>query len=256
MTPRILIVDDEESIRFTFDAFLSDEGYRVHVAASRQEATALLEDQRFDAIFLDILLGRESGMEILQVSRKLNPNCPVIMVTGAPEVSTAAEAVRLGAFDYITKPVHQDELLRLAKIAVDHKRALDLQETCQQRMTAVYQSIPEGILIFDREFRLVDVNQAAFRLLACDGGLIGLGLEDTRLVECCQAIGQLRDLIKARCEGEIFQLNTTNGRGEPLALDVTMAPLTNQALEENGVVLVLRDVSRPVRQVTLAEQEG
>ena len=74
---------------------------------------------RYDAVFLDILLGRDSGMRVLQACREQQPNTPVVMVTGAPDIKTAAEAVRLGAFDYITKPVHQDELLRQAKLAVE-----------------------------------------------------------------------------------------------------------------------------------------
>ena len=138
---RILVVDDEESIRFTFEAFLGDEGYRVDTAASLTEAMELAGQNDYDAIFLDILLGRESGMKALQFMRERNPNCAVVMVTGAPEIATAAEAVRLGAFDYATKPIHQDDLLRIARQALDHKALLDQQETYRLRMAAVFDSI-------------------------------------------------------------------------------------------------------------------
>ena len=116
MSSRILVVDDEESIRFTFNAFLSDAGYSVELAESLEEALERIELEAFDAIFLDILLGRDSGIKVLQASREIHPNVPVIMATGAPEISTAAEAVRLGAFDYITKPIHQEVLLRHAHL--------------------------------------------------------------------------------------------------------------------------------------------
>ena len=89
MSSRILVVDDEESIRFTFNAFLSDAGYSVELAESLEEALERIELEAFDAFFLDILLGRDSGIKVLQASREIHPNVPVIMATGAPEISTA-----------------------------------------------------------------------------------------------------------------------------------------------------------------------
>ena len=151
MSFKILVVDDEESLRFTFHAFLSDEGYSVDTAQNLDEALKHVAQNTYDAVFLDILLGRESGMKVLQACRESQPNTPVIMVTGAPEIQTAAEAVRLGAFDYITKPLHQDELIRQAKLAVEHKVLVDQQEMYQLRMAAVFQSVFEGIMIFDEE---------------------------------------------------------------------------------------------------------
>lgn len=246
---KILVVDDEESIRFTFDAFLSDEGYAVDTAENIEEALVKVGACSYDAVFLDILLGRDSGMKVLQVCREKQPNTPVVMVTGAPDIKTASEAVRLGAFDYITKPVHQDELLRQAKLAVDHKVLVDLQEAYQLRMAAMFESIHEGILIFDEEMKLLEINGAAAKILHCDANLIGLRPEE--LSGYCPPLKQLQETIEQRCEGEIFRLETTNGEGQPLVLGLTMAPLTGQAGRERGTVLVLRDETLPARQVEI-----
>ena len=247
MNYKVLVVDDEESIRFTFNAFLNDEGYTVDTAENLDEALEKVVASSYDAVFLDILLGRDSGMKVLQVCRENQPNTPVIMVTGAPEVKTAAEAVRLGAFDYITKPVHQDEILRQAKLAVDHKALVDQQETYQLRMSAMFQSIREGIMIFDEEMKLIEINDAAARILCCDANLIGLSPEE--LSGCCPPLKLLWETIEQRCEGELFRLETTNGVGQPLVLGLTMAPLTGHGERELGTVLVLRDETLPVRQV-------
>lgn len=247
MDYKILVIDDEESIRFTFNAFLIDDGYTVDVAETLDEALVKVVANPYDAVFLDILLGRDSGMKVLQVCREKQPNTPVIMVTGAPDIKTAAEAVRLGAFDYITKPVHQDELLRQAKLAVDHKVLVDLQEAYQLRMAAMFQSVHEGILIFDGEMKLIEINNAAAKILCCDASLIGLNPE--QLSECCPPLKQLQEAIEQRCEGEIFRLETMNGEGQPLLLGLTMAPLTGQGARELGTVLVLRDETLPARQV-------
>lgn len=244
MTQRILVVDDEESIRFTFEAFLGDAGYRVDTASSLKEALQQAGENDYDAIFLDILLGRESGMQVLKFIHDHNPHCPVVMVTGAPEVATAAEAVRLGAFDYLTKPVHQDELLRIARKALDHKALLDQQETFRLRMGAVFQSIREGILVFDENVCLVDINASARRMLACDDTIIGKSLDEMVANDHCRAVRQFQEVVAQRCMGEIYHLSTVNAAGETLTVGLTMAPLTSQTGRETGVVLVLREESR------------
>ncbi len=246
MNDKILVVDDEESIRFTFSAFLSDAGYQVETAASQSEALEMIEQKTFDVIFLDILLGRESGMNVLQVSREVNPNIPVIMVTGAPEIKTAAETVRLGAFDYITKPVHQDELLHQAKMAVEHKILLDRQETYRLRMSAVFQSIREGLLIFDDEMKLVEINPAAVNLLGCRREQLGQTAE--ALGESCPPLKMLQDVVEYRCEGEIFRQEIIGKDGQPLTVGLTMAPLSGHAGREFGTVLVIRDETQTTRQ--------
>ncbi len=243
MIRRILVVDDEESIRFTFEAFLGDAGYRVDTAATLQVALQLAGEHEYDAIFLDILLGRENGMEVLRFIHDHNPNCPVIMVTGSPDIATAAEAVRLGAFDYLPKPVHQEGLLRTARKAVEHKKLLDQQESYRLRMTAVFDSIKEGILVFDEENRLVDINMSARDILACDWAHPGKTLEEIASVCDCQAFRGLKEVVIQRCMGEIYQMQTINAAGQSLDLSLTMSPLNGHTGRETGVVLVLRDES-------------
>jgi len=257
MTQRILVVDDEESIRFTFDAFLTDAGYQVDTAPSLKGVLALTAATAYDAVFLDILLGRDSGMQILRHMRENNPNCPVVMITGAPEVATAAEAVRLGAFDYLTKPVHQDELLRIARRAIDRKLLLDEQETFRLRMAAVFQSIQEGILVFDETYHLVDINDSARRMLACDKDVVGRTLDDLAQGNGCSTARYFQEIVTQRCLGEIYRMEIQNAAGQQLLVSLTMAPLTTQTGREDGVVLVLRDEGPPLRDVnTGGEKEA
>ncbi|MDH3998522.1 MAG: PAS domain-containing protein, partial [Desulfuromonadales bacterium] len=162
-------------------------------------------------------------------------------------IKTASEAVRLGAFDYITKPLHQDELLRQAKLAVDHKELLDRQETYQLRMAAVFQSIREGLLIFDGQMKLVEINAAASKLLGCDQELLGQSLE--QLSQNSPSLKMLQELIEFRCEGEIFRQEVSGVDGQVVTVGLTMAPLTSHVGSELGTVLVVRDETQPVRQV-------
>ncbi len=118
---KILIIDDEESIRYTFACFLTDEGYLVETARSYDEAIAKIDETDFDVIFADIILGGKSGIDVLREVKKRKLSCPVIMVTGDPSAENAQVAFQLGAFGHISKPVNQEKLLHLTRTALGKK---------------------------------------------------------------------------------------------------------------------------------------
>lgn len=115
---RILVVDDEESIRLTFEVFLSEASFEVNTASNYEEALRLMQGNAFDLIFLDIILRRRSGIDLLREIKRRGLTCPVIVITGDPNAQTATEAFDLGAFGHISKPVTQEKLLRLTRIAL------------------------------------------------------------------------------------------------------------------------------------------
>jgi two-component system response regulator HydG len=119
---KVLIIDDEESIRYTFECFLADEGYEVTTAKNYEEAIAKIDASDFDLIFADIILGGQSGIDVLREIKRRELACPVIMITGDPSAESAHIAFQLGAFGHISKPVNQEKLLHLAKTALGMKR--------------------------------------------------------------------------------------------------------------------------------------
>ena len=121
----VLLVDDEESIRLTLAVFLSKAGYTVEVADTVVKAQQLLKEKKFDVVLSDIVMPRITGMELLQMIRQESPDVQVIMMTGQPTVETAAAAVRAGAFDYLSKPVGKNEILRCVGNAARLKAAED-----------------------------------------------------------------------------------------------------------------------------------
>lgn len=122
---RVLVVDDEPSIRLTLQEFLQEAGYQTAVAEDAKVALQLLKSGDFDVVVSDIVLPRISGVELLQTIRKESPRVQVIMMTGQPAVETAAAAVRAGAFDYLCKPVTKDAILRCIANAAKLKAAED-----------------------------------------------------------------------------------------------------------------------------------
>ena len=111
MNTKILIADDEESIRFTFASFLEDVGYRVATAASLDACLKQLESEHVDLLFLDISFGRDNGLDALPVIRERYPQTRIIIITGAPQPRTLIEARQAGAEDYLAKPIRQASLL-------------------------------------------------------------------------------------------------------------------------------------------------
>lgn len=115
---RILIVEDRDSLRRMMTHALSQEGYAVTPAADAEEGIRALEKGGFDLVLTDLKLPGRSGLEVLAASRAAHPALPVIVLTGFGTVATAVEAMKLGAYDFLEKPVELDDLQRLLERAL------------------------------------------------------------------------------------------------------------------------------------------
>ncbi len=116
--PIILVIDDDEHVRSTFEWLLAEAGYEVITAENCRKALKKIDETAVDMIFMDIILGKESGIEILREIRKRKMVIPVIMMTEDPDASSASESFDLGAYGHFSKPLTHDRILRLAKLAM------------------------------------------------------------------------------------------------------------------------------------------
>ena len=119
MAPIIIVVDDEPTVRDLLRLRLERTGYHVLTAGSYEELTRIMTDCA--AMLCDIILPGNDGLHALKWVREHYPDTPVIMMTGEPTFETAAEAIRAGAYDYLAKPIHKDELLYTIDRAVQHR---------------------------------------------------------------------------------------------------------------------------------------
>lgn len=110
MAKRILIVDDEAPVRLMLRRFLENKGYSVLEATGGHEALEVYNQDKPDAVFLDVRMPGKDGMETLLELKALDPKASVIMVTAVHEEETGVKALEQGAFDYITKPIDTDYL--------------------------------------------------------------------------------------------------------------------------------------------------
>jgi DNA-binding NtrC family response regulator len=118
MEGTILIIDDKLKVCKSLAQNFEQRGYQTLYATNGPEALGLFARQMFHAVLLDIMLGEESGMEILKELLLVRGETPVIMMTGYASIDTAVQAIKLGAFDYITKPLDFDKLFKLVENAV------------------------------------------------------------------------------------------------------------------------------------------
>jgi len=137
----ILIVDDEVVVRDSLLKWFALEGYQVRAAASGQEALSLLADgestPEFDVALLDIKMPGIDGIELQRRIHEANPDLMVIIMTGYATVETAVQALKQGAYDYITKPVDPDELSHLVAKAIEHRRARRQVERLREDLAEV-----------------------------------------------------------------------------------------------------------------------
>src|SRR5688572_1541759 len=126
MKPRILVIDDESAIRDSLKMILEYEGFDVHGAATGQDGLTLADREPADLVLLDIKMAGMDGLEVLQRLRATHEALPVIMISGHATVSTAVEATKLGAFDFIEKPLSTERVL------VSVRNALDQQKLTQE----------------------------------------------------------------------------------------------------------------------------
>ena len=119
---RILVIDDEAAIRDSLRMILEYQGYGVMTAATGDEGAALVEREAPDLVFLDIKMPGMDGLEVLQRLTHLTDVTPIVVMSGHGTISTAVEATRLGAFDFVEKPLESERVLVLVRNAVDSRR--------------------------------------------------------------------------------------------------------------------------------------
>jgi DNA-binding NtrC family response regulator len=121
-TAKILIVDDEEVVRLSYMRILAGAHCRVKAVWNWTQVAQALQDEKFDLVLLDLRMPGMDGMDVLKAIKQKWPDSEVIVITGYPTLASAKEAVLLGAYDYLTKPVGPEQVIEAANAAMLHKR--------------------------------------------------------------------------------------------------------------------------------------
>ena len=141
---KLLIVDDELSVRDSLGKWFREEGYDVTTLENAGDALTQLATQRWDVALVDIKMHGTDGIELQRRMHEIDPELLVIIMTGYGSVETAVAALKNGAYDYVTKPLDPDEIAHLVKNALAHKRTA--QENVLLRETVAEVTRPEDIV--------------------------------------------------------------------------------------------------------------
>src|SRR6476646_10725004 len=141
MKSRILVVDDEAEIRRSVRMILEYEGYEVIEASSGPEGVTLVERESPDLVFLDIKMPGMDGLDALQRIRASKETLPVVIISGHGTVSTAVEATKAGAFDFIDKPLASERVLVTIRNALDRSRLADENRSLKRAVEVRHQIV-------------------------------------------------------------------------------------------------------------------
>lgn len=220
----ILIVDDDQNIRFLINQILTKEGYQIVQAASGEEAVELIETNNFELVITDLQMFELSGIEVLKAAKARDPFTEVLILTGYGDIKTAVKAIKLGAYEYLSKPVNRDEF------RVKVLKALEQRELKQQ-IDRQQQKIREFNEMIASDLKLATQVQAtlvptAFRngrveVAVCHLPMIGIG-------------GDLADIYFDRHNNLYLTLIDVTGHGITAALIVNRLSTEVHRLVRDG----------------------
>ena len=200
---QVLIADDEDPLRMTVAAWLGDEGFEVEQAVDGVEAIKKVQTKDFDIVVLDIKMPGANGLEVLRYIKKNSAQTEVVMMTGMSDVGMAVEAMKLGAKEYLTKPIDMDQLVPQLKSIIRERDAEDRIRRLQSEHTAR--------LLYDLHNPIAGLRQSIGYLLKGMAGSLGdhqkelLGYMTTSIDKVILLLSDMMDLTKL--EGGRVRLN-------------------------------------------------
>lgn len=145
--PNILIVDDERSIRKTLSEILSYEGYKIDEAVDGEDGLKKFTSSSYDIVICDVKMPKMDGIEFLEKAKAANPDVPVIIISGHGNIELAVEAVKKGAFDYISKPPDLNRMLITLRNALDKQTLVSETKVLKRKVSKVQEMVGDSNLI-------------------------------------------------------------------------------------------------------------
>jgi two-component system, OmpR family, phosphate regulon sensor histidine kinase PhoR len=254
-TYSILVVDDEKIIRDGIQRILAREPVEIALAEDGLQAWEILETRDFDLLLLDLKMPRLGGMELLERLKERIPEQIVVVITGHGTIEAAVEAMKMGAYDFITKPFMPDQLRLVVRRALEKRemqiearqlredRARGLKDiaTEKSRIQTIIHCMASGVLVTDRERMVVLHNPAFLHLFQVpEDALVGKPLPATpSLKVLSETLGQVLAEDSPRTISQDFSLGET----PVVYLRAHTAAVTGEAGEILGSVAVVQDIT-------------
>ncbi len=202
----ILIIDDEKSIRKTLGEILSYEGYKIDEAGDGEEGLKKFKEKAYDVVLCDIKMPKIDGIDFLEKSREVNGDVPIIMISGHGTIETAVEAVKKGAFDYISKPPDLNRLLITIRNAIDKTSLVSEAKVLKRKVARVQEMIGDSAPIKKIKETIEKVAPTEARVLITGDNGVGKELVARWLHEkSSRAAGPLVEVNCAAIPSELIE---------------------------------------------------
>lgn len=202
----ILIIDDEKAIRKTLSEILSYEGYKIDEAGDGEEGFRKFREKEYDVILCDIKMPKMDGIEFLEKAKESNPDLPIIMISGHGTIETAVEAVKKGAYDYISKPPDLNRLLITIRNAMDKTSLVAETKVLKRKVSRVQDMIGESTPIHKIRETIEKVAPTDARILITGENGVGKELVARWVHEKSnRAAGPLIEVNCAAIPGELIE---------------------------------------------------
>jgi two-component system phosphate regulon sensor histidine kinase PhoR len=256
---QILVIDDEQIMRDGCLRILSKDGWSVLTAENGKKGLEEIQGhpENIDVILLDLMMPGMSGMEVLDQVRIIDPNLPVIVITGYATVESAVEAMKKGAYDFIPKPFTPDQLRIVVKRALERRslqkeaeflrkereRSLRDIATEKSKIKTIINCMGDGVLVCDQDGCVVLTNPAASRMLmTSETSLLGNSLSQCHLSSDLSKTIEESLQAKDICYTSVSQ-ELSLGESQEIFLRAHTAQVRNDLGETMGSVTVLQDIS-------------
>lgn len=196
MSQSILIIDDEKAIRKTLTEILSFEGFTIDEAADGAEAIKKIKENNYECILCDIKMPKMDGLEVLEQTKEVKPDIPFIVISGHGNIETAVDAVKKGAYDYISKPPDLNRLLITIRNAVDKKSLVNETRQLRKRISRTAEMVGESAPMLKIQDTIKKVAPTDARVLITGENGVGKELVARRIHE-----------LSNRTDGPIVEVN-------------------------------------------------
>jgi two-component system phosphate regulon sensor histidine kinase PhoR len=243
---RILVVDDEKRIRDGCHSILTAEGFEVGVAENGYAGLAKIEEQHFDIILLDLMMPGLRGIDLLDHVKGKHPDTLIIVITGYATLEHAVEAMKKGAFDFISKPFSPEDLRAVIGRAIEYIRTLEDIAHEKSRIRVLINHISDGVMATDAEKRVALANPAFLKNIGHrDESAIGVPVD--HLVQNEKLLQMIDEALKM--PGDQFSELTEEfdqgalGKDEEAVLAVRCVPFRDRLHRNLGTLTVVHDIT-------------
>ncbi len=243
---RVLVVDDEESIRFSLKKFLGDAGYEVCTASHTTDAKAIIADNEFDVAIIDrILAGGGSGIDIVRHIRDAQPFCEPIMISAYPSFTSASENLMYETFAYLTKPIKKNELCQKVKEAVEKGITKKGSKHHERILQSIFDSSPNAIVIYDLSCIVKFVNPSFTRIFGYKKEeVIDRHIPDILTDwEQDKIKSEIADLIAGKTVPE-RETKRMAKDGQTIDITLTQSICKNITEKPSNILAIIRDVTK------------